>query len=419
MRAGLVERVEDCASCTRRSDPDQPGRPPCERPLVGQKGGEACYNRHRLTDAGRTAADQLERDATREPPAPKLSRAQQTTLGIVVHRGGEINGFADQPGINCNSLLVLVRLGLLERVEQCRPCHSRYNDNGGPAAPCARPLEGQPGGNECYRRHRVTRAGLAAVGTRAALNLLAQLDHADAAPAPEPHQPDTPAFTRDQRVTVDLHGNGDAVPGTVLEVARARADAGWMFYVGAAARILRCAAWQLTANTPPSAPTAASPAPGTAAAGTASPSQLEFLTDLATRPGADACDLPHWPYPAGTTAAVLDADWVTVDWGTPDRRAGDPRHFRYALTAAGRDELTRAGVVIRLVTIPATDTHEGRHVCTVALVWTCPTCGGPRGDVVPASSYHNSHRLACDGWINPCGHIDRYPDVRREAGRPA
>lgn len=24
--------------------------------------------------------------------------------------------------------------------------------------------------------------------------------------------------------------------------------------------------------------------------------------------------------------------------------------------------------------------------------------------------------LACDGWTNPCGHIDFYADVRAEAG---
>ena len=58
----------------------------------------------------------------------------------------------------------------------------------------------------------------------------------------------------------------------------------------------------------------------------------------------------------------------------------------------------------------------GQHLITVTLRWVCPTCGGPRGQVRPAISYDGSRRLACDGWTNPCGHIDFYADVRAEAG---
>ena len=72
----------------------------------------------------------------------------------------------------------------------------------------------------------------------------------------------------------------------------------------------------------------------------------------------------------------------------------------------------------RTVRIPGNTDHAGQHLITVTLQWVCPTCGGPRGQVRPAISYDGSRRLACDGWTNPCGHIDFYADVRREAHRP-
>ena len=70
----------------------------------------------------------------------------------------------------------------------------------------------------------------------------------------------------------------------------------------------------------------------------------------------------------------------------------------------------------RTVRIPGSTDHAGQHLITVTLQWVCPTCGGPRGQVRPAISYDGSRRLACDGWTNPCGHIDCYADVRAEAG---
>lgn len=71
----------------------------------------------------------------------------------------------------------------------------------------------------------------------------------------------------------------------------------------------------------------------------------------------------------------------------------------------------------RTVTIPACDAHEGIYVMRVTLAWVCPVCGGPRGDVIPAVSYDGSRRLACDGWVNDCGHIDKYFAVRLEASQ--
>jgi hypothetical protein len=71
----------------------------------------------------------------------------------------------------------------------------------------------------------------------------------------------------------------------------------------------------------------------------------------------------------------------------------------------------------RTIRIPGTTDHAGQHLITVTLRWVCPSCGGRRGDIAPAISYDGSRRLACDGWTNPCGHIDFYADVRREAHR--
>lgn len=72
-------------------------------------------------------------------------------------------------------------------------------------------------------------------------------------------------------------------------------------------------------------------------------------------------------------------------------------------------------VVVRSVTIPSCDGHDGLHSVTVSLLWECPQCGGPRGEVVRTISYDGSRRLGCDGWKNPCGHVDLYSSVRREA----
>ena len=73
----------------------------------------------------------------------------------------------------------------------------------------------------------------------------------------------------------------------------------------------------------------------------------------------------------------------------------------------------------RTVRIPGSDDHDGQHLISVALRWECPACGGPRGMVRPAISYDGSRRLACDGWTNPCGHVDTYTAVRREAAAAA
>ena len=66
------------------------------------------------------------------------------------------------------------------------------------------------------------------------------------------------------------------------------------------------------------------------------------------------------------------------------------------------------------VTIPAGPMHEGYYRLTVTLPWTCPTCGGPRGEPFDGHSYDGSRSLRVSCWINPCGHVDYYSDVRNE-----
>ena len=66
----------------------------------------------------------------------------------------------------------------------------------------------------------------------------------------------------------------------------------------------------------------------------------------------------------------------------------------------------------RLVTIPACVEHEGLSALTVSLPWVCLHCGGPRGEPFPTRSFDGSRVLFCDGWSNPCGHVEKYSEVR-------
>lgn len=73
-------------------------------------------------------------------------------------------------------------------------------------------------------------------------------------------------------------------------------------------------------------------------------------------------------------------------------------------------------ITTKTVRIPACAEHNGFYSIDVTLIWECPTCGGPRGEVFDTLSYDGSRRLGVHGWKNPCGHIDSYSAVRREAG---
>ena len=75
----------------------------------------------------------------------------------------------------------------------------------------------------------------------------------------------------------------------------------------------------------------------------------------------------------------------------------------------------------RTVIIPACYEHAGMLSWTVALEWVCPICGGPRGEPSGGFSYDGSRRLVVSVWKNPCGHVDKYEDIRRrllEAATP-
>lgn len=71
---------------------------------------------------------------------------------------------------------------------------------------------------------------------------------------------------------------------------------------------------------------------------------------------------------------------------------------------------------IREVYIPAREEHNGMDGIHVKLEWICPICGGPRGEIMDnMRSYDGSRILYCNGWMNPCGHVDKYENVRNEA----
>lgn len=66
----------------------------------------------------------------------------------------------------------------------------------------------------------------------------------------------------------------------------------------------------------------------------------------------------------------------------------------------------------RTVTIPARAEHWGQYPMTVDLPWRCIHCGGPRGEPVKGLSYDGSLRLEVDTWANPCGHVEKYSEIR-------
>jgi hypothetical protein len=72
-------------------------------------------------------------------------------------------------------------------------------------------------------------------------------------------------------------------------------------------------------------------------------------------------------------------------------------------------------LILKTVTVPAHSEHNGVDAKSITLKWNCPTCGGPRGEVTQVRSYDGSRILFCDGWSNPCGHVDKYSAVLVEA----
>lgn len=54
-------------------------------------------------------------------------------------------------------------------------------------------------------------------------------------------------------------------------------------------------------------------------------------------------------------------------------------------------------------------------VRTVYVPARCPRCGGERGEPSNLNQYDDGVHYSVDVWRNPCGHVDRYEDVMREA----
>lgn len=75
----------------------------------------------------------------------------------------------------------------------------------------------------------------------------------------------------------------------------------------------------------------------------------------------------------------------------------------------------------RTVTIPGCAQHDGYTSVTARLPWKCIHCGAPRGEPYLSRSWDGSRQLECHSWINPCGHIETYSEVRKwmDAQAPA
>lgn len=52
---------------------------------------------------------------------------------------------------------------------------------------------------------------------------------------------------------------------------------------------------------------------------------------------------------------------------------------------------------------------------TVTISDRCPECGGPRGEPQGVNRCDDGAYFWVQEWANPCGHVDRYEDVVKEA----
>jgi hypothetical protein len=67
----------------------------------------------------------------------------------------------------------------------------------------------------------------------------------------------------------------------------------------------------------------------------------------------------------------------------------------------------------RIVRIPACEQHAGLQALVVEIPWYCIHCKKPRGEPFETLSFDGSRRLGVHGWNNPCGHVERYSEVRQ------
>lgn len=70
---------------------------------------------------------------------------------------------------------------------------------------------------------------------------------------------------------------------------------------------------------------------------------------------------------------------------------------------------------LKTVTIPLRKNGylEGTQCYTV--VWECPVCKKPRGGLTKSNVIEETQRYTIDSWVNPCGHVDKYLEVEKEA----
>lgn len=57
----------------------------------------------------------------------------------------------------------------------------------------------------------------------------------------------------------------------------------------------------------------------------------------------------------------------------------------------------------------------GFDLVSVDIADTCPVCGGPRGKPKSRQFCDDGQFYSVDCWENPCGHVDKYDAVIREA----
>ena len=55
------------------------------------------------------------------------------------------------------------------------------------------------------------------------------------------------------------------------------------------------------------------------------------------------------------------------------------------------------------------------HILAVTISDNCPVCGEQRGKPYNHIFCEDGEWYSCDKWENPCGHIDYYRDVLKEA----
>lgn len=72
------------------------------------------------------------------------------------------------------------------------------------------------------------------------------------------------------------------------------------------------------------------------------------------------------------------------------------------------------------MTVRVCDRGSGREyvgvtIRTVTISKLCPQCGGERGEPFNHNFHEDGEWLSVDRWHNPCGHVDMYSAVLREA----